>query len=123
MRGPRRKITGQFGGAAKRRTRSNSDESTSTRDQIVFVDSSDSTAPAAEPVSSASLCLCGQETSCGLSELCDDCRRHVAQPWSASTNGCSSASHTHRRKRMPSAPSMARWSYESDNGSISRGAN
>src|SRR2546426_903363 len=42
-------------------------------------------------------------------------------PWSANRNGCSSASATQRRKRMPSAPSITRWSYDSDSGSMKRG--
>ena len=45
------------------------------------------------------------------------------QPISERRKGCSIASTTQRRKRIASAPSITRWSYESDSGSICRGSN
>ena len=48
--------------------------------------------------------------------------RDTCECYSDIVNGCSNASATQRRKRAASAPSITRWSYESDNGSISRGS-
>ena len=43
-------------------------------------------------------------------------------PTSESRKGCSIASTTQRRNRIASAPSITRWSYESDSGNIWRGS-
>ena len=45
------------------------------------------------------------------------CRFACHQPMRDSRKGCSMASTTQRRKRMASAPSITRWSYDSESGS------
>src|SRR5437667_1820186 len=44
-------------------------------------------------------------------------------PCTDSKNGCSNASAIQRRKRAASAPSISRWSYESESGKTCRGSN